>query len=256
MKRLLLPLLAALLLLTACKMPHPAAQTEETEPPTTVEESYIWTISLDDTKTQDHGDGISASYTVHLSASKEGGAAPLGDYRGEIRIDYALDPGADMQAALSFLDATLDAEGWGENSEFAFTVAPFELERFQQFVAAAHQGEDEALAPLLEGTGMYTCEDLQWSDSDWNMGLSGGVEGIWDLDISGDEAGASGTLSSIFGNQSVGSGERVPFRFSLHFLDESRVRLDIWSFGVIDVNLTFFGTLDKIPLSDTLPVNS
>ena len=244
-------ILTVLALLVACKQPGEPID-EPSEPTETVSEDYIWTVSIDELSTQDHGEGNSATYRVHLSASKEGGADPLGDYRGELRVEYAFNPSGDAQAALAIIGAPLDGEGWGEKDDLTFTMEPFDIAPLQQFVASAHQGEEPALAPLLEGIAMYTADDVPWTDSDWNMGMSGGIEGLFGIDVSGSENGGQGDLFSVFGNQSVSGSERVPLRYSIHFLDENRVRLDIWSFGPIDVNLSFNGTLDKIPLSETI----
>ncbi len=223
----------------------------ETEPP---ELGYIWTISIDDTKSETYGDGqLTANYTVHLSASKEGGDSPIGDYRGEIRVDYQGVPDAATIFAIEFLEGSYDFEGWGDNDAFSFSMEPYDHTEMMGFVTAAYQGAGARLAPLIEGIAMHTAEDIPWTSSDWGMGLDAGLEGVFGIDAFGDDTGGASNVYTPFGGGSASSDEPVPLRCSIHFIDESRVQLNIWSHGNMDVNLSFNGTLDKVPLSDTIP---
>lgn len=258
LKKLLFLLFLALglLLLAACDaLPIPAQKgaSAPASAPTAAPE-YIWTVSVDGTKAQRYGDGqLSANYTVHLSASKAGGDSPLGEYRGELRVDYEGVPDEATLFAIELLGGTYDFEGWGENDAFTFTMEPYDHAKIMDFVAAAYQGEGARTAPLMTGVAMYMAEDIPFAQSDWAMGLNAGLAGVFGVDAEGDETGASSSVYSPFGSGSASSNEIVPLRCSLHFPDESRVQFNIWSHGKLDVNLSFEGTLDKVPLANTIP---
>lgn len=257
MKRLLVLIMAAFLVfaLSGCeampdlpKLPEP----ETTEP---AKEKYIWTISIDDTKSQTYADGeLTANYKVHLSASMEGGESPLGEYHGEIRVDYEAVPGGAARAAISILKGSYDFKGWGENDDYSFNMVPYNHEEIMNFVADAYQGAGARLAPILEGTAMYVAEDIPWTDHNWNVWLDAGLKGILSIEAQGNEQRGSVRVETPFGSDSAGRSGPVPLGCTIRFLDENRVCLEIWRHGNVDVNLAFTGTLDKVRLSDTIPV--
>ncbi len=260
MKNLLVFVMAAVLLLALCGCEAaPISQTppepEASATAEVTEDRYIWTISIDDTKSQTYGDGqMTANYTVHLSASMEGGVSPLGEYHGEIRVDYEGVPDAATLYAINFLKGSYDAEGWGENDAYSFTMEPYDHAAIMGFVQDEYRGEGARLAPVLEGIAMHLEEDIPWTDSDWEMWLDAGLDGVFSIDGYGDETGGSGHVYTPFGNGSASREGPVPLSCSIHFSDENRVQLNIWRHGDLDVNLSFTGTLDKVLLSDTIPV--
>ena len=263
-KRVFLCLILALVLLMAAacneasKQIDPTAPPEATPQPTqapTPAPQYIWTISVDGVKSQSYGEGqLTANYTVHLSASKEGGDAPEGDYRGEIRVEYEGVPDAATLYAIGMLKGTDDFVGWGESDSFAFAMEPYNHNKIMDFVANAYQGEGPKTAPLLEGIAMCTIEDIPWTQKDWSMGIDAGLDGILGIDAYGDDMGGFSMVQTPFGGSSASAEGPVPLRCSIQFLDESRVQFNIWSHGDIDVDLSFSGTLDKVLLSDTIAV--
>lgn len=257
MKKLLIFVVTAFLLLAlpGCEDPPGSQNSPEPEATETTEAKYIWTISIDGTKSRTYGDGqLTANYTVHLSASMEGGESPLGEYHGEIRVEYEGVPDEATLYAINFLKGSYDFEGWGENDAYSFTMEPYDHTEIIGFVRDAYQGAGARLAPLLQGTGMYLAEDILWTDSDWEMWLSAGLTGIFGIDAQGDETGGSAHIYTPFGNDSASREGSVPLGCSIHFINENRVQFNIWRHGYNDVNLSFTGTLDKVLLSDTIPV--
>ena len=252
-------LLACLAGLAACDVPPAAGEEAGQEAGQEAGEEaapqYIWTVSIDGTQSRDYGQGqLAANYTVRLSASKEGGDTPQGEYRGEIRVDYQGLPDQATQLAIGLLGGSYDFSGWGECQDFAFNMAAYDHEQLMAFVADSYRGAGARSAPLLQGIAMYTATDIPWTDSDWAMGLDAGLDGVFGVDAFGDASGGAVSVYTPFGNDSAGGDAPVTLCYSLHFLDESRAQLNIWSHGDLDVELSFNGTLDKVLLADTVAV--
>ena len=257
MRKLFILLLATLLTLALAACDDiPTLENHDTDQPEATSPAYIWTISIDDSQSQTYGEGqLTATYTVHLSASMEGGDSPLGEYQGELRVDYSGQPDEATLFAIEFLQGSYDFDGWGENDAFSFTLVPYDQEQLMQYVAGAYQGEGARTAPLLTGIAMYAAEDIPWTDSDWGMSLNAGLTGVFGVDAEGDETGASSQVYTPFGNDAAASSGGAPLRCTIHLIDEGRAQLNIWSHGNVDVNLSFNGTIDKIPIEDTVKVN-
>lgn len=256
-----------LLLLAACNQQGlPVTRPEEPKP-----EEYIWTITIDQQNTEVLSEelGASAVFTLKLSMSKEGGDTPLGHYRGEVYYDQNVDFGMLAQ----FMDGT-DAGLWGKNDSFEIDLGPYDKEQMEEFQALlAEQGrapggaeEPEAgqepaqpasslppLAPLVQTHAMHLGENIPFTEKDFSTNVSVPY-GFLDIYNDGDTAHASVNLYEL-GSASASGEMTMPYSVTLGSntgSDEMYVIFTVYGGG--GASFVFRGTIDKVPLSDTIAV--
>lgn len=244
------------------------------------EEGYIWTLTIDQEQTQvvDADVGASLLMKLKLSMSKEGGDDPFGAYRGELYYEQDTDFGI----LAAFLQ-TADANIWGKNDTFEIELLPYDETQMDEFEESLTSGAKEpedmeepnpsepwfpslaplvpetsgpSLAPLIEIHAMHFAPDIPFTEKDFGIDVSV-PEGL--LDIHGgdddDTYDASVDLGE-FGAASVSGEAPLPYSITLKSNTGSDDMYVIFTLYLHDGSTYVFrGTIDKIPLSDTISVD-
>ena len=238
-------LLAALLLVGLCGC---AAAEKDGADRGAQTEAYIWTLTVDDRQqvTVDEEVGASVTVGIHLSASKEGGDTPLGVYHGELRYTCETDFGL----LGAFLEQS-DADAWGENDALEFELVPYDEAAYTAFTGADSSGDNTdkpALAPLVNATAMYCAPDMEFTSSDLDMAVTMPA-GL--LEVFAGEDGASAQVDlGEFGAWSFSSDAAMPY--SILLVEPAELGVQVELHGAEE--WVFRGTVDKIPLSETVAV--
>ena len=258
---------------------------ESVPPPSPEPEEYIWTITIDEEQNEvvDAEVGASMYSRLKLSMSKTGGETPFGVYRGEIDYSYEMDMGSILSA---FLDAA-DTDGWGKNDSFEIELLPYDeidFEAFEAGVAAVFETGDEtggeegalspslaplvseqpedteeadtepepsgdpSLAPLQNYYAMYCGEDLVFTEEDFSTSVSM-PEGLLDFQGDGDYASGSINLGPLGSYSDAGE---VMMPYSIMLIRPAELEVQFTLYG--NHNYVYRGTIDKVPLSDTIEV--
>ncbi len=247
------------------------------------EEGYIWTLTIDQEQTQvvDADVGASLFLKMKLSMSKEGGDDPFGAYRGELYYEQDTDFGI----LAAFLQ-TSDAQIWGKNDAFEIELLPYDETRMEEFKesstsgAKESEGNEEAgaaeepdssepwrptlaplvpetsgpsLAPLIKNHAMHFAPDIPFTEKDFGFDVSL-PEGL--LDVTGNDGSYNASVDlREFGAMSISAEGHQPYSITLTSNTGSDDMYVIFTLYIHDGSTYVFrGTIDKIPLSDTISV--
>ncbi len=249
-------------------------------------EGYVWTITIDSVSVIEMAGLASVEYELDLSCSHVGPTMD-GVYSGEMAMEYA----ADLSGAMALVtfaggSASYDADGWFENDRFVMRLVEYDdlvETQFDAMMSAGLQaglsGDEQALADaflslLLGGVGSGD-KDFEtarqpasaWYDWDFHM-TDGDMSGYVNMNgIVGGIASASGTVDAS-GTQTQGDAyasafgmtftERYdetienPFPYALRVYDTGDVVFELYSSSGGPITVKFYGTIDKVPVKDTL----
>lgn len=294
MKKILAPLLAVMMIftLTACSdktpggrlsIPPPSGSSQGAgtagQNSAQKEEGYIWTLTIDQEQTQVVNEEVGASLflKMKLSMSKEGGDDPFGIYRGELYYEQDTDFGK----LASFLQ-TADANIWGKNDTFEIELLPYDETQMEEFKESTTSGAKESedmeepdtsepwfpslaplvpetsgpsLAPLTETHAMHFASDVPFTEKDFGIDVSF-PEGL--LDVTGNDGNFNASVDlKELGVMSISAEGHQPYSITLNSHTGSDEMYVIFTLYIHDGSTYVFGgTIDKIPLSDTISVGN
>lgn len=252
MKKTLFLLMALLLscALTACKgsssggssPPRPDLP-EETAAP-----EYIYTITVDDTFIQKYL-GATATFVMKASLSHIG-TDPYGEYRGEYNLTFNVDMGVIGEIS----GAAYDLDGWFGNDSFTFVLDPYKLKDYSAYYKEQRATGWPPLAPLTPYTAMSLGGAMPYNQGDTSMFVAFDSGGLADLQWSGNlEQGVGGGIDSIVGSWSGSDSGGMP-AYSVLVNKNLNVIIELYSPNAPEQVRLFTGTIDAIPLKDTIPV--
>jgi len=251
-------------------------------------EGYVWTINIDQITVLDVMGLASVSYDLDLSCSHTGPTMD-GVYSGTLAMEYEADLNG-MVELLTLAGGSIDydADGWFENDRFVMRLQEYdelvELQFDSTLTASASDLTEEEQAivdayvgSILEGVGSGDEEfekdstpAATWYDWDFHM-TAGDMSGYINMTgICFGIAGASGTVDES-GVQTQGSAyasafgysfsERYaeeiqnPFPYAIRVYETGQVVFELYSSNGGPVTVKFYGTIDKIPVGDTVTVD-
>lgn len=251
MKKTLFLLMALLLscALTACKgssggssPPRPDLAEETAEP------EYIYTITVDDTFIQKYL-GATATFVMKASLSHIG-TDPYGEYRGEYNLTFNVDMGVIGEIS----GAAYDLDGWFGNDSFTFVLDPYKVKDHSAYDREQRATDGPMLAPLVPYTAMSLGGAMPYNQGDTSMFVAFDSGGLADLQLSGNlEQGVEGGIDSIVGSWSGSDIGGMP-AYSVLVNKNQSVIIDLYSPNAPEQIRWFKGTIDAIPLKDTIQV--
>ena len=243
---------------------------------------YVWTITIDKLVTMDVLGLAVVDYDLDLSCSHVG-ETMYGAYMGEMAMEYA----ADLSGLVALSTVTggsveYDADGWFKNGAFLMKLGEYDHEEDELFVSTlgdpVDAEEDAMTAAILEqylGELKAGSEDFElegepeavWCDWDFHMtegdmsgyiqmtGLAyGTTTGGGIVDASGTQisGGATASMPGI-GSFTERYDEAIenPFPYTIKVYGENVV-MELFSANGGPVTVKFYGTIDKIPVEDTI----
>ncbi len=251
------------------------------------EDSYIWTITINDVDEIDVFGLCTASYSVNMSASHIGDDM-YGSYFGEFGFDYNADISG-LTSLMTAMGGSMDSKtnGWFKNDKYTFSLAGYDKEEDEMFTAVVNANTEfanmtEAEKAMLSGlTGAVYGEnemrdfekgapDGFWWDYEMPMTegdmasyiqmngiLAGMVNGYSSVDSSGSnvDADISVVVPPIFADR---------YKDKTHFDNPMPHTIKVYGNNVVmeffsqqggPVTTKLYGTIDKIPLSETVKVD-
>ena len=253
---------------------------------------YVWTVSIDSIVRLDAMGLADVKYDLKLSASHVG-CARDGVYRGSLSMAYGADLSGvnELMGSLGGRASTGHLSGWFRNDAFVMDLTPYNKIKEEAFLSTLDtvinaDGEvvpasggtyaDAVAAPMLAQMGSKpqafenTLTPLSyWFDWDHHMtsgDLSGsyaitGVMGIASAHATVDTAGThvegAGTAVSPFGvfHERYSKDFESPFPYVIRVYEDGRVVFELHSPNGGPVVIKFYGTLDRIPVSQTTVVS-
>lgn len=246
------------------------------------EEGYVWTIDIDAVTVVDALGLAEITYDLDLSCSHVG-KEMNGVYCGELAMDFSADLGGlnDLMGFMGGTASTSLADGWFRNDEFAMRLEPYNAEHEALFLATLETGEteetdpytDALVASLLEdmGSGSEPFEENNTPVSyyfDWDYHMTEGdmsnsysVSGVMgiasasgSIDASGTHISGGGIAHSPLGGVYTSRYSEdffAPFPHIIRVYDTGDVVFELHSPNGGPVVIKFYGTIDKIPVSET-----
>ena len=250
------------------------------------EEGYVWTINAEGDETLDIMGLAQANYTFKLSCSHVG-PDRFGVYRGTMEVSY----NANMDILGQLLTATggsmeYDGDGWFKNDNFLMRLEPYVKEDDENWVAAygslpkdedpmVQAIMDQLLGGLLADMGPTEQEFEKSSDPighwfDWDVHLTeGDLSGFMALtgiaygttsassyvDSSGTQVEAEGEAYIPLGgyfHERYSEEIENPMPYTVEMYEENQVVISFYSADGSPIVLKFYGTVDQIPVEETI----
>ena len=256
-------------------------------------EGYVWTITFDSAMTLNAAELVDMDYELKLSASHVG-LARDGVYRGSLAMKYQADLGglSGLMAAMGGVTSSNNLDGWFRNDNFVMELTPYNKEKEDAFIhgldtVVTDGGEivpknesdpytDAIVTPILQQMDSGDLEEEKanaplsyWFDWDYHMtegklGYGWGVTGVMGI------GSAYGTIDNE-GKHIQGWGKAVsplggvftdrysedfesPFPYVIRVYESGLCVFELHSPMGGPVRLKFYGTLDRIPVSETTVV--
>ena len=259
------------------------------------EEGYVWTVSIDAMTVLDALGLAECTYDLDLSCSHVG-KDMNGVYAGRLamRFDADLSGLNEMIGALGGTASTSHTDGWFRNDNFVMELKPYDAEKEQAFIGSLDLALDENMeivpknesdpytdaivGPMLEqmGSGTEQFEKDQtpvsyWFDWDYNMtegdmsqsysvtGIMGIASASGGMDASGKHISGSAVAHSPLGGVYTDRYDETldaPFPYIIRVYETGQVVFELHSSSGGPVVIKFYGTIDKIPVSETTVIKN
>ncbi len=252
------------------------------------DDSYIWTITINDVDKIDIFGLCEASYEVNMSASHIGDDM-YGTYFGEFGFDYNADISG-LKSLMTAMGGSMDSKtnGWFKNDKYTFSLGGYDKEEDEMFVSVVNANTEfanmtDAEKAILGGLTGAVYGETEVRDFE----KKGGPDGFWwDYEMPMTEGDMSGyiQMNSILAGTTSGrsevdaSGKNVQadvtvvvppifadrYKDKTHFDNPMPHTIKVYGNNVVmeffsrqggPVTTKLYGTIDKIPLSDTIKID-
>ncbi len=253
------------------------------------EDDFIWTITINDVDEIDVFGLCTASYQVNMSASHIG-PDMYGAYFGEFGFDYSADISG-LKSLLTAMGGSMDSKtsGWFKNDKYTFSIGEYDKDEEDTLIQVVNSNtefatmspEEQAIISGLTGAvyGEKKMEDYEksntpsgfWWDfempmTDGDMSgyiqmngiLAGMVNGYSAVDSTGSNVDADITVvvPPIFADRYKEKTHfENPMPHTLKIYPNNRVVMEFFNQQGGPVTTKLYGTIDKIPVSDTIKVD-
>jgi len=246
------------------------------------EEGYVWTITIDEATVLDAMGLAEVTYDLDLSCSHVG-EEMNGVYCGELSMSFSADLSGlnELMGAMGGTASTDSADGWFRNDAFAMRLEPYDAENEALFNASLEVGEAEEADPYTQalvssmldrmGSGSKAFEENTLPVShyfDWDYHMTEGdmsnsysVTGIMGIGSASGGIDASGKHISGYGIARSPLGGVYTDRYSEDFFAPFPHIIRVYESGDVvfelhsatggPVVIKFYGTIDRIPVSET-----
>jgi len=256
-------------------------------------EGYVWTITIDEVTVLDAMGLAVTTYDLDLSCSHVG-PEMNGVYAGSLAMKFDADLSGlnSMMSAMGGSASTDHVDGWFRNDEFVMELKPYSKEKEDAFIGSLDYIIDEngdavpkqqsdpyteaIVGPMLEqmgsGTKSFEKESAPasyWFDWDYNMtegdmsqsysvsGVMGIASASGGMDASGTHISGSAVAHSPLGGVFTDRYDETfdaPFPYVIRVYETGQVVFELHSPNGGPVVIKFYGTIDKIPVSQTTVV--
>lgn len=253
---------------------------------------YVWTITIDEATVIDALGLTKVTYDLDLSCSHIG-EDMFGVYRGSMAMSYDADvSGVNQLFALLGGKSQSDTKGWFRNDRFVMELTDYNAEKEHGFISTLEPYDEEndemsqqeayaaigdALVALMANKDKEfettSSPKAYWFDWDYHM-TSGDMSSYYSVSgfFSGVTYNAEGSMDSSGGHISSHGTATVPYiamtfseRYSDDFESPFPYIIRVYETGEVvfelhsatggPVVVKFYGTIDKIPVEDTIAVH-
>ena len=256
-------------------------------------EGYVWTITIDAVTVLDAAGLAECTYDLDLSCSHVG-KEMNGVYAGSLAMDFEADLSGlnALMAFMGGTASTDHVDGWFRNDAFIMELVDYNYEKEQGFIGSLdliidENGEvvpryeddpytDAIMGPIYEDMGSGA-EDFElqevpvsyWFDWDYHMtegdmsqsysvtGIMGMGSASGGMDASGTHVSGHAVAHSPLGGVYTDRYDETydaPFPYIIRVYETGQVVFELHSANGGPVVIKFYGTIDKIPVSETTVV--
>lgn len=252
---------------------------------------YVWTVTIDDVTALDAMGIAKMKYDLKLSCSHVGTARD-GVYKGSLALAYGADLSGltEMIGSLGGRTSADRMAGWFRNDRFIMQLAPYSKEKEEGFIGSLDlvMNEDHEVVPkpsdpytdaiagpmlaqMAAGSKDFEKEGdpvSGWFDWDYHMtsgdiaqsyaisGVLGIASAHGSIDESGSRVEGAGKAVSPWGVYSDRYDKEydAPFPYVIRVYGNDKVVFELHSPEGGPVTIKFYGTIDRIPVSETTVV--
>lgn len=256
-------------------------------------EGYVWTITIDDMTVVDAAGLAKVTYDLDLSCSHVG-TERNGIYAGSLAMSFGADLSGlnALMSMMGGTASTNSADGWFRNDAFVMELLPYNADKEEGFIGSLdlkidENGEavprtesnpyaDAIVGQMMEGMGSgdedFELESIPvsyWFDWDYHMtegdmsqsysvtGVMGIGSASGGMDASGEHISGSAVAHSPLGGVFTDRYDETfdaPFPYIIRVYETGQVVFELHLATGGPVVIKFYGTIDRIPVSETTVV--